>query len=286
MKRCLECGTKLITKQKSYCSRECMTVHYKKRDFNYTYKTDYELAQELLQREQLFKEEIETKYTWIKYHSGYINRESKFVYQCRVCGELTETSCQIVKPSWTKKTECPHCKEQQREKLKLVREEHLEKLRVNREESQRLKAIVRENNKLLKAYQSNHRHYNECVECGKRFFNAKEIKCCSDLCRKKYRNRVKELNRRTKIAENGEVDKSISITKLIKRDNNTCHICGTECNGNDFIINEEGYHIAGNDYPSVDHVLPISKGGTHTWDNVKLAHRLCNSLKKDNPLGR
>lgn len=31
--------------------------------------------------------------------------------------------------------------------------------------------------------------------------------------------------------------------------------------------------------PSLDHVLPLSKGGTHTWDNVQLAHLRCNVSK-------
>jgi len=40
--------------------------------------------------------------------------------------------------------------------------------------------------------------------------------------------------------------------------------------------------IAGNMYPSIDHVVPLSRGGLHEWGNVKLAHRICNSIKKDN----
>lgn len=30
---------------------------------------------------------------------------------------------------------------------------------------------------------------------------------------------------------------------------------------------------------SIDHIVPLSKGGTHTKDNVQLAHFLCNSRK-------
>lgn len=26
----------------------------------------------------------------------------------------------------------------------------------------------------------------------------------------------------------------------------------------------------------------MSKGGAHTWDNVRIAHRMCNSVKSDN----
>ena len=33
--------------------------------------------------------------------------------------------------------------------------------------------------------------------------------------------------------------------------------------------------------PTVDHIIPLAKGGTHTWDNVQLAHWSCNSDKSD-----
>jgi 5-methylcytosine-specific restriction endonuclease McrA len=35
------------------------------------------------------------------------------------------------------------------------------------------------------------------------------------------------------------------------------------------------------DAPTVDHIIPLAKGGTHTWDNVQLAHWSCNSDKRD-----
>lgn len=31
--------------------------------------------------------------------------------------------------------------------------------------------------------------------------------------------------------------------------------------------------------PSLDHIVPLSKGGHHTFDNVQLAHLTCNVLK-------
>lgn len=30
---------------------------------------------------------------------------------------------------------------------------------------------------------------------------------------------------------------------------------------------------------TVDHKVPLCQGGTHTWDNVQPAHRLCNEAK-------
>lgn len=32
---------------------------------------------------------------------------------------------------------------------------------------------------------------------------------------------------------------------------------------------------------TADHLVPLSKGGTHTTDNIAPAHRGCNSTKKD-----
>lgn len=36
---------------------------------------------------------------------------------------------------------------------------------------------------------------------------------------------------------------------------------------------------------TIEHLTPISMGGTHTWDNVVPAHYKCNMEKKDLPWG-
>jgi 5-methylcytosine-specific restriction endonuclease McrA len=35
--------------------------------------------------------------------------------------------------------------------------------------------------------------------------------------------------------------------------------------------------------PSLDHIVPVSLGGTHTWANVQLAHLRCNVSKGNRP---
>lgn len=35
---------------------------------------------------------------------------------------------------------------------------------------------------------------------------------------------------------------------------------------------------------TIEHVIPLCKGGTHTWDNVRPAHALCNFRKGDDTL--
>lgn len=73
-----------------------------------------------------------------------------------------------------------------------------------------------------------------------------------------------------------EYDKTITLKKLIKRDKGICQLCGLPVDDKDI----ENGHAKGL-YPSLDHIIPLSKGGTHTWDNVQLAHMACNSGKCD-----
>lgn len=81
------------------------------------------------------------------------------------------------------------------------------------------------------------------------------------------------------------IDKSITLKKLYKRDDGICHICGQKCDLEDYwyITGKKGQDIfvAGNKYPVVDHTIPIKFGGVQSWENVKLAHKICNTRKGD-----
>lgn len=71
-------------------------------------------------------------------------------------------------------------------------------------------------------------------------------------------------------------DKSITIEGLILKYDGICQLCGKPVDKFDI----KNGHIRRN-YPTLDHIIPLSKGGTHTWDNVQLAHMSCNSGKCD-----
>jgi len=68
---------------------------------------------------------------------------------------------------------------------------------------------------------------------------------------------------------------------VAKREKYLCHICGSRVDDDDFTRSESGSFIAGPEYPTVDHLVPQSKGGSHHWTNLKLAHKRCNSLKSN-----
>ena len=79
--------------------------------------------------------------------------------------------------------------------------------------------------------------------------------------------------RRARKANSKILDRDITLTKLAARDDDVCHICEGCVDWDDSSV--------GNWYPSIDHVIALSNGGDHSWANVKLAHRWCNSVKRD-----
>lgn len=69
---------------------------------------------------------------------------------------------------------------------------------------------------------------------------------------------------------NGEAGR-YTVVDIAERDGPICHICTDPI---DMALS--GNDIAG---PTVDHIIPISRGGPDVFDNVALAHRYCNCCR-------
>lgn len=114
-----------------------------------------------------------------------------------------------------------------------------------------------------------------CKICGRPYHTLNtNQKTCSPECSKRLQN----IHRDHRIPKGAVIDRNISLASLYERDKGTCHICGLACDYNDYEI-VDGVKKIGNLYPTIDHVIPLSRGGLHEWENVKLAHRICNSIK-------
>lgn len=108
-----------------------------------------------------------------------------------------------------------------------------------------------------------------CNECGKSFLDyRKSVSYCSDDCRTKAKN--KNADERL-IRFNTEIIDDIKLDEVIKAFNNECQICGRICS-------EDRNSEAG---PTIEHIVPLARGGKHCWSNVTLACRSCNSSKSD-----
>ncbi|OHX26771.1 hypothetical protein BKX95_08390 [Streptococcus iniae] len=120
-----------------------------------------------------------------------------------------------------------------------------------------------------------------CNECGEVFATHITNKLtCSTKCSKKRKNRLSYMYSSKRLNNNNIIDKDISLEVLYKRDKGICYLCGDKCNYSDCVRTETTF-TSGKTYPSIDHIVPIARGGKHAWDNVKLAHHYCNSMKSD-----
>ena len=119
-----------------------------------------------------------------------------------------------------------------------------------------------------------------CRNCGKEFMTQfkKSKVFCSGHCQDAYAREVKRLRKHR--LDGKIIDRDITLMKLSVRDDGICQLCGLPVDWSDYIVDENGTFIAGKNYPSVDHIYPISRG-LHAWDNVQLAHFSCNSAKRD-----
>ena len=147
-------------------------------------------------------------------------------------------------------------REQERQARKEAYENQLEEWRIAREARK----------------EANHRK-DFCIVCGKEYetYNPAQ-KTCSKECGKK----LARAHKHKRIPKSQLVDKDITLEALYRRDSGVCYLCGKKCDWND-----KTDKSVGPTYPSIDHMIPIAKGGLHAWTNVKLAHFECNWKKSD-----
>lgn len=127
-------------------------------------------------------------------------------------------------------------------------------------------------------YRKQHEIERACAICGGLFYclESETIKTCSHECAMELKNR-----RHDKRIPSARLVDRITVKALYRRDAGRCYICGGLCNWNDWRTADSGNKYPGDTYPTIDHVLPVSKGGCDSWDNVRLAHWRCNLQKAD-----
>jgi 5-methylcytosine-specific restriction endonuclease McrA/lambda repressor-like predicted transcriptional regulator len=209
-----------------------------------------------------------------EYVGGFKDVDSYITLKCKECGYIFERSFITIRKG--RRTECPECKRMAKIQREIEQKEEAE--RRQREQTY---------NKLVKQFKDETNKYRHCKQttmktckcCGNIFFTDKKINYCSKRCVNRVSNKNSEHARRTRMKEQ-MVDKDITIEGLYNRDNGKCALCGGKCEWDDY-TKKDNYFIAGNFYPSIDHIIPLSKGGLHSWENVQLAHRICNTRKSN-----
>lgn len=124
----------------------------------------------------------------------------------------------------------------------------------------------------------------DCKECGSKFTRSKHnmrAAFCSDTCRseaerrmkRRYKSKRKALERGARTADN------IDPIAIFERDAWRCQICGCKTpKSKRGTIHDKA--------PELDHIIPLSKGGLHSFDNVQCTCRSCNAKKSDAVYGQ
>lgn len=124
-----------------------------------------------------------------------------------------------------------------------------------------------------------------CEHCGKEF--RLDIRQAGRFCsRQCFLNHIgaEPWERKIKIRDITHIRRAkklkvkyenIKVEEIFKKDNWICKICGEP------VDKYLGYPNSMS--ATLDHIIPLSKGGTHTYNNVQLAHLICN-IKKSNKM--
>ena len=140
---------------------------------------------------------------------------------------------------------------------------------------ERNKAAIRERNSApearLKARQRQQRYYGqhrEAINARARARRAENPEQRREIARRWNRNHQSAVAavqalRRARLASAPVVER-VRVEFLAARDRNICGVC------------RKRVHVRER---SIDHIVPISRGGDHSYLNTRLAHRRCNSAR-------
>lgn len=134
----------------------------------------------------------------------------------------------------------------------------------------RLRCDNRTTGKNARAYCKNclrRRAIGCCARCGVNL-DRRYARVC-DECKRQKRRDEKTHSRRARL-HGCEVERVVRAT-VFKRDCWKCQHCGCHC------VKASGLNQ--HNEATLDHIVPISKHGGHTYDNVQLLCRQCNTAK-------
>lgn len=128
----------------------------------------------------------------------------------------------------------------------------------------------------------------ECKHCGE-FFETNTFSnvrlFCNDICANKYK-KDKYRNSSKKVADQRRRDERLKSARvaavnredIFKRDKYICQLCEEDIDMSLVVPHPLS--------ATIDHIIPIAKGGTHEPSNVQLAHFMCNCKKSDKILNQ
>ena len=264
----------LFDKINSFCSLQCLkdNIKYNLETRKENFKKDYEKinkkrewdrfysATKRIENPNRIKETIEKYKQSDKYkvRVNYYKLKSKegqcsnmYCIECndvRLYGDKICSKCKLFKKytdAYNFTSVCKHCNKEYGIDTKLNNLGLVPQLNIycSIECNEELKKITRKRNSILKR---NYRNKYKRIRDDKQWA-------------KKYGNKYEPINRKIVYMKHKYI----------------CTLCGVKC----IHPNKDNYNQS--NAATLDHIIPKSKGGSHTYDNVTLLCRSCNTMKRD-----
>lgn len=284
-KTCIQCGKEFMTKREAqkYCSSDCSHAARKTGRTQVTKICPHCGASfSTINKQQIFCS--------VRCNSQYHGKQREKEYFCEYCGKPRHSDhpnrnrfCSKECALNAKRMETQTRKEEEKKQQIIERTrlcDNCGKTFVASSKSNHFcsydcqyeHALKMSHDKNLAAFKPEER---TCPFCGAGFkttFQGTQSQIyCSQECRKqaehcKYNEKRKEQMQKAFV-------EPVGLKSTYRRYNGVCGICG---------LPVPARSDPGNIWAAtVDHIVPISKGGLHMKSNCQLAHRICNSMKLD-----
>jgi 5-methylcytosine-specific restriction endonuclease McrA len=113
-----------------------------------------------------------------------------------------------------------------------------------------------------------------CALCSEPFVSRLRTITCSIQCQARLKaDRMHEKGHRYRARLRAAYVAPVNRALIYLRDEYTCQLCHLPVDMT--TLSPQPFA------PSLDHVIPLARGGTHELNNVQLAHVICNSIKSD-----
>lgn len=260
--KCRQCGSELLPGQKKYCSGACCSMAY------------------YIRKNPDRKPQAER---WKAEHEQSINKNKRICKQCGkefimvrhskglFCSYRCRGKYRSEQPRKPKQKPVKYCKicgveivrgvycgdECRKEKARRESRKHNEIKMLNKTTKERL-----------------------CKECGNPFkseYGSKRRVFCSDICLHRNMHRIRRHKERAKLRL-VKVE-TVDPIKVFRRDGWICQICKRKLQNKDRGTYKDTA-------PELDHIIPLSKGGEHSYRNTQCSCRKCNADKKGNVRGQ
>lgn len=119
-----------------------------------------------------------------------------------------------------------------------------------------------------------HVSFLTCRLCGSLFAakSPRATRCYSEECRKRANSlRMRPIVARRRALKSGAGAERFDPQEIFERDGWVCGICGLDV--------DPAARFPDPGSASLDHIIPLTRGGAHVRTNVQLAHLYCNCCK-------